>query len=157
MTGPASSRDNAVARFDGGTGKIVQSSNALLDDADRFFGARTFEFIGEFRNPTTGATAIINLGNGQKQWVPVGTATSIVLTGPTGPGNFQLRFYHYRASALLNWPTGGSAAPFWPGASMVRGSVASGARSIVSIFAVGATGPDANEYYAQGVSDFRRT
>lgn len=33
VVGPASSTDNALARFDGATGKLVQNSNASLDDA----------------------------------------------------------------------------------------------------------------------------
>ena len=33
VTGPASSTDNALARFDGATGKIIQNSNATLDDS----------------------------------------------------------------------------------------------------------------------------
>ena len=33
VTGPASSTDNALARFDGTTGKLLQNSVAILDDA----------------------------------------------------------------------------------------------------------------------------
>jgi len=34
VTGPASSTDNAIARFDGTTGKIIQNSGILIDDSD---------------------------------------------------------------------------------------------------------------------------
>jgi hypothetical protein len=33
ITGPASSTDNAVVRWDGTTGKIIQNSNAILEDS----------------------------------------------------------------------------------------------------------------------------
>src|SRR5574341_155967 len=33
VVGPASSTDNALARFDGATGKLLQNSNATLSDA----------------------------------------------------------------------------------------------------------------------------
>ncbi len=32
VAGPASSTDNAIARFDGATGKVIQNSLATLDD-----------------------------------------------------------------------------------------------------------------------------
>jgi hypothetical protein len=34
VTGPASSADNAAARFDGLTGKIIQNSGVIIDDSD---------------------------------------------------------------------------------------------------------------------------
>ena len=121
------------------------------------YGVRTIGFFGEYRNPTGGQTMVVNLTNGQKQYLPVGTGTSIVLTGPTGPGNYMLRVFHYQPSSVLNWPTGGSAAVWWPGGVMGRGSVASGAIDLIAIYANGSTGPDANQYYAQLAPDFRRT
>lgn len=33
VTGPASSTDNAIARYDGTTGKIIQNSKAILQDS----------------------------------------------------------------------------------------------------------------------------
>jgi len=33
VVGPASSTDNAVVRYDGTTGKLIQNSNAILSDA----------------------------------------------------------------------------------------------------------------------------
>lgn len=157
MFGPTGITHQALTRFTGPGGKHIASSQVRIDDAGHVQFARTVEFMGEFRNPTAGATMVIDLSNGQKQWVPVGTATSILMTGPTGPSNHTLRFYHYRGSALLNWPTGGTNGVYWSQASMMRGSVASGAVSIVSVYATGATGPDANQYYAMGAPDFRRT
>jgi hypothetical protein len=36
VSGPASSTDNAIARFDSTTGKIIQNSGITVDDSDRF-------------------------------------------------------------------------------------------------------------------------
>lgn len=33
VSGPSSSTDNAIARYDGKTGKVIQNSNAILDDS----------------------------------------------------------------------------------------------------------------------------
>lgn len=38
VTGPASSTDNAVARFDGTTGKVIQNSGVIVDDLNRMSG-----------------------------------------------------------------------------------------------------------------------
>ena len=37
MTGPASSTDNAIARWDGTSGAVVQNSDIVIDDSDRMF------------------------------------------------------------------------------------------------------------------------
>jgi collagen type VII alpha len=150
---PQNPRFNSVTRWTGPTG--VADSVVQLDNAGRLLGAKTFVFGGEHLNATGGQTMIIDLNNGQKQWVPLLTQTSLVLTGPTGPGHFQIRALHARSGALANWPTGVTGRVNWPGASQLNGSLNSGAVSIFNIFAVGATGPQAGQYYAQGVADFR--
>jgi len=40
VTGPGSSTDNAIARYDGATGKIIQDSGVLIDDDDNVSGAK---------------------------------------------------------------------------------------------------------------------
>src|SRR5690606_12350773 len=50
VTGPASSTDNAIARFDGTTGKVVQNSNVTIDDS----GFVTTPFVKIWRNGGTG-------------------------------------------------------------------------------------------------------
>lgn len=46
VAGPSSSTDNAIARYDGTTGKIIQSSGVILDDDDAITAN---EFIGPLR------------------------------------------------------------------------------------------------------------
>lgn len=42
VTGPASATDNAIARFDGATGKIIQNSNTTIDDTTGNITAGTY-------------------------------------------------------------------------------------------------------------------
>lgn len=46
VTGPGSSTDNALARFDGATGKIIQNSGAILDDTDNLSGIVNITLTG---------------------------------------------------------------------------------------------------------------
>ena len=41
VVGPASATDNAVARFDGNTGKLIQNSSCTIDDTGKFVSAVT--------------------------------------------------------------------------------------------------------------------
>ena len=129
----------------------LRDSPIEIDDLGIINHVRSVSFFGEFLNPTTGQTMIVDLSKGQKQYVPVGTGTSIVMTGPTGPGTYLLRVLHYRASALCNWPTGTTGRVNWPSGTVDRGSSTSGTVDLYSIYAVGTTGPQASQYYAQGV------
>jgi hypothetical protein len=59
VAGPASSTDNAVARFDGTTGKVVQNSGVTIDDSNNVGGLANLSFsgtgnrlIGDFSNAT---------------------------------------------------------------------------------------------------------
>lgn len=52
LGGPSSSTDNAIARFDGTTGKLVQNSGVIIDDAGRVgIGTATFPDLGAYRTP----------------------------------------------------------------------------------------------------------
>jgi hypothetical protein len=149
VVGPPTSTDRAVARYTGASGAI-QNSSVSLDDSGRLLKVRSVEFFGEYLNPTTGQTAILDLSLGQKQYLPVGTTTNLVMTGPTGPGSYILRVFHARGSALINWPTGTTGRVNWPSGTQDPGSTMSGTIYMYSIYAVGVTGPQANQYYAQG-------
>lgn len=46
VVGPASSTDMGIARFDGTTGKLLQNSNALIDDNDNIINPRSVQFSG---------------------------------------------------------------------------------------------------------------
>lgn len=66
VTGPASSTDNAVARFDGTTGKIIQDSGASIDDSGNITannlsgtntGDQTITLTGDVTGSGTGSFA----------------------------------------------------------------------------------------------------
>jgi hypothetical protein len=157
LTGPNTTRHRSVAIWTGVSGTNLLDTPLRINETGGLadvYGARSFNFWGEYLNPTTGATMIINLDNGQKQYVPVGTATSLVMTGATGPGNYMLRIYHYNASSLVNWPTGVVGRINWQGQIVDHLSSVSGAIDLVSIYAVGPTGPNNSNYYAQSALGF---
>lgn len=45
VVGPASATDNAVARFDTATGKLIQNSGVLIDDSDNITGVTTLNGV----------------------------------------------------------------------------------------------------------------
>jgi hypothetical protein len=63
VTGPASSTDNAITRFDGTTGKIIQNSTATLSDA----GGISADTLAISTTPTgAGGTGIFRYDAGEK-------------------------------------------------------------------------------------------
>ena len=66
VQGPASSTDNALARFDAATGKLIQNSLAILDDSGNLSGLDTVTISGQLTTPDTihiGPDTPINQGN----------------------------------------------------------------------------------------------
>ena len=55
VKGPSSSTDNALARFDSTTGKLVQDSGVTLDDSDNLSGAASLTLAERASTPTTSA------------------------------------------------------------------------------------------------------
>jgi hypothetical protein len=63
VTGPASSTDNAITRFDGTTGKVIQNSTATLSDA----GGISADTLAISTTPTgAGGTGIFRYDTGEK-------------------------------------------------------------------------------------------
>ncbi len=58
VTGPASSTDNAITRFDGTTGKTIQNSAATLDDNGNFAGVNGLSFNTSPTSPPTATGAM---------------------------------------------------------------------------------------------------
>ena len=70
--GPASSTDNAVARFDTTTGKLVQNSSVTISDTGDVAGAKTIAMSGA----TSGVLTV----------QPAGTTTNYAVTMPAAQG-----------------------------------------------------------------------
>jgi hypothetical protein len=76
VAGPASSTDNALARYDSTTGKIIQNSTATLSDA----GALTASsFVGDVTGNVSGTAATVT-GATQSNITALGTIASLVAT-----------------------------------------------------------------------------
>ena len=60
VTGPASSTDNAIARFDGATGKIIKNSGVIIDDSNNVSGMGT---LGVGAITSTGLLSVSLAGN----------------------------------------------------------------------------------------------
>lgn len=91
VTGPASSTDNAVVRFDGTTGKIIQNSNATLSDAGVLSLALPLPVgsggLGITSTPTNGQ---IPIGNGSTYTAATITSTGGTITVTNGAGSINL-------------------------------------------------------------------
>lgn len=59
MTGPASATDNAVVRYDGATGALVQNSGVLVDDSNNISGVNNLSILGQTTMVGTSASAVI--------------------------------------------------------------------------------------------------
>lgn len=73
IIGPSTSSDNAIVRFDGTSGKIIQNSTVLLDDLDNITQVNNLVSQGFVltTNPSQGKILVSdNLGNGTWQSAP---------------------------------------------------------------------------------------
>ena len=76
VVGPGSSTDDALAKFDSTTGKIIQNSNAILTDAG-VLTATTF--VGNLTGNASGTAATVT-GATQSNITALGTIASLVAT-----------------------------------------------------------------------------
>lgn len=89
VTGPGSSTDNALVRFDSTTGKLIQNSTITLDDT----GALTVPEMAAPSTPASGKVAVYAKSDG-KLYIKddAGTETDLTATGgaPTGSAGGDL-------------------------------------------------------------------
>ena len=110
VVGPSSSTDNAIARFDGTTGKLIQNSVTTIDDTGAATGFTTFAASTSVTTPTVQAsnsaglslknasgTAQINMGAGGGDNVSINVSTNLNGTNaqidisPTGTGHVHIK------------------------------------------------------------------
>jgi hypothetical protein len=90
VSGPAVSTDNAIARFDGTTGGLLQDSDVCIDDSDNITGVKSVSFTSSASNPGAAGTiwfngglGIMNLGSEQIiSSAATQTLTNKTLTAP---------------------------------------------------------------------------
>ena len=82
VAGPGSATDDALAKYDGTTGKLIQNSNATLSDA----GALTATtFIGALTGNASGTAATVTGGT----QASITSAANLVTVGTIGTGTWQ--------------------------------------------------------------------
>jgi hypothetical protein len=64
VTGPASATDNAIARYDGITGKLIKNSGITIDNNDNTAGVRSVGFSGSTPASTPAGTMWFDTGTG---------------------------------------------------------------------------------------------
>lgn len=84
VTGPVSSTDNAIVRFDGTTGQIIKNSTVILENTDRISrnslaSTLLYEVSGSFLGGGTTLSTIVGSGN-----MIFGPGTGTSLTSATG-------------------------------------------------------------------------
>jgi hypothetical protein len=90
VVGPASSTDNAIARFDLATGKLIQNSGILIDDSDNITGVGSINDNGSGgSNNCIGTSAGAALTTGSRN-VLIGPNSGLALT--TGGSNMSIGF-----------------------------------------------------------------
>jgi len=86
VVGPGSSTDNAIARFDGITGKIIQNSGIIINDSDEITGVTLLTMSGDIDVNGNSVNNILSLDIEDS----IGN-TQLAISGPLGVGG-RLQF-----------------------------------------------------------------
>lgn len=106
VVGPASATDNAIARFDTTTGKLLQNSVVTIDDSGNISGANSISTIDYAQLDTTAAASI---ALGKLRWnVDTATAAFGIIDGTTEV-NIGQQMYAYVTNAESVTITAGQA------------------------------------------------
>ena len=91
VQGAASSIDNAIARFDGTTGKLIQSSVVGIDDVGGIKPVSAMFGI-EYDNGNSSISNTITISNGQNQKITLTGDCDITFVPLSGTSRFQVKF-----------------------------------------------------------------
>lgn len=108
VVGPGSSTDNAIARFDSTTGKLIQNSVVIVDDTGGITGVTDLTASGTIRANT--AFVLEETGAGTDTitlQAPASIASSYTLTLPTTDGSSG-EFLQTDGSGVLSWASAAS-------------------------------------------------
>ena len=105
VVGPATATDNAVARFDGITGKLIQNSGVIVDDTNNVSGVQSIAVTANANNAVVASTGVMNLAAAQ---MFTHTSTAVMTWSftnvPTARGT----------TVVLRLTNGGAFAQTWP-------------------------------------------
>lgn len=118
VTGPASSTDNAITRFDGTTGKIIQNSGASVDDSGNIAG-NNLSGTNTGDQTTSGTSNRISVATGTTNPVIDIAATYVGQTSITTLGTVATGVWNATAISLGKGGTGSSLSD--PGANTLWG------------------------------------
>lgn len=112
VTGPSSTTDNRVARFDLTTGKLIQESTVGIDDSGNLTGVGSVAFVGTLTGTAlTASRALVTDGS---KGIVSSTATGTELgylsgvTAPTGTGALVLATSPSLVTPALGTPASGT-------------------------------------------------
>jgi hypothetical protein len=114
-SGAASSTDNAVARFDGITGKLIQDSSVIISDTGAITGVTDFTMSGRYVSGLTGSLLTVvdidcSLDNYFKITVAAAQTFSVLNVQATGSVYSMTLEIVTSAGAAITWP----ASVYWP-------------------------------------------
>lgn len=84
VSGPASASDNALARFDLTTGKLLQTSQLIVSDAGDIVGAKTLAFSGDTSGVFTMQTSAVTTTYGVTMPAAQGVINSVLTNDGSG-------------------------------------------------------------------------
>jgi hypothetical protein len=151
VVGPASSTDNAIARFDLATGKLIQNSGILIDDSDNMSGVGSINDNGSGgSNNCIGTSAGAALTTGAENTLNGSNAGALITTGSRNTSTGYL-------SLDANLAGNDSSGFGWLSLSSATGSFNSGfgSRSLLSVTTganLAALGYNAGRYITGGVT-----
>lgn len=152
VTGPGSSTDNAIARFDSTTGKIIQNSSATIDDSGNLSAANIAATgqIGSAINDAgnSGTSKTIDWDDGNVQFVDMTGNVTFTLSNPVSGNAYTLILKQdATGSRTATWP----AAVQWPGGTAPTLSTAANSIDVITLVYNGLD----TEYYANSVLDMQ--
>ncbi len=110
VDGPASATDNAIPRYDGTTGKLLQSTGLSIDDSNNFNGVdalmtRVMLQDTGWDSHNSGATSALDYVNGSVQrWAPTGSVALTVSNWPPSGAMGELLIEGINlVGATINW------------------------------------------------------
>ena len=84
VVGPASATDNAIPRYDGVTGKLIQSSGVLLSDTAQMSQLKTLTFQEPYETVVAGAAETIDWAEGTLQRIYLTEDVTLSFDPPPG-------------------------------------------------------------------------